>query len=706
MKIERLDNGQVVLSVSKQQEYIQIKKYERYGDTVEKATISAITEDMYVDWEVSSAYQDNITGFLQSVRDCCQYDIYTKEDIEKYQGFIERQNEFEKIEPSNKYYDNRVVNGLDRKFDSSKLIAYDVSNPQIPQKSKRFPFWIEVHTIGYTSLHICFRADIVKLLGEHIHFILDTKSKDVILEACRVFAALEKNLIQKLLKFCSDLQKIAKAFSLNPDEYEIDEPSGEINSYQIFPKHGNTELIINEIYSPRIFNLYNLTMRKCVFEYGVKLIKETVIDTAIKKNITFRECFFKEGVFIGKMRVEKKIIFENCVFDKIMHGCCAYFEDTIFLERASFQESTFKNPVSFINSTFKDKAFFSLATFEKSALFVETTFEDNAYFDNTIFKDRANFQAGEFHKNARFYETVFKKMPIFIQAIFNGNINLTNTELDFGFDGVKHEIEETYNKRKEKYDREQDKEDKEEPRKYKIANEFRDSFRNFKAVLIEHHNMLDASNYHRVELYLKEIELEYRNFGLRDFVDRIQLYCYRITSDHHTNLLLILTNVLALIVFFGAAATALFCRANDLQKKIRVGRECCEPEQSHYLLATFPEHIIDYIFPKNLAVWGEILAIIILCVVFVYAFISIVRFIHQIDTEKLHCCFKFFCLPTLIILAVKPAIMLPIFGKLIDESLKIDFPAFTSLSIVYAILMFLLIWSLQKTARKNTIVPN
>ena len=50
--------------------------------------------------------------------------------------------------------------------------------------------------------------------------------------------------------------------------------------------------------------------------------------------------------------------------------------------------------------------------------------------------------------------------------------------------------------------------------------------------------------------------------------------------------------------------------------------------------------------------------------------------------------------------------MLPIFGKLIDESLKIDFPAFTSLSVVYAILMFLLIWSLQKTARKNTIIPN
>ena len=139
MKIERLENRQVVLSVSKEQEYIQIKKYEPYGEPIEKATISAITEDMYVDLELSSC-QDNIEKFLQSICDCCQYGIYKKEDIEKYQGFIERQNDFGEIEPNKTYYDSRIIDGMDKEFNSSRLIAYDANNSQIPQKSGKSYF--------------------------------------------------------------------------------------------------------------------------------------------------------------------------------------------------------------------------------------------------------------------------------------------------------------------------------------------------------------------------------------------------------------------------------------------------------------------------------------------------------------------------------------------------------------------------------------
>ncbi|MDE7255117.1 MAG: hypothetical protein K2N54_02945, partial [Helicobacter sp.] len=276
MKIEGLGNEQVALSVSKQQDYVQIKKYEPYGEPVDKATITTITEDMYVDWEVSSAYQDNITGFLQSIRDCCQHGIYAKEDIEKYQGFIERQNEFEKIEPSNKYYDNRVVNGLDRKFDSSKLIAYDASNSQIPQKSKRFPFWIEVHTTetNYVSLHICFRADTVSLLGEHLHFILDTKSKYVILEACRVFAAMRnvfafdsKKYAQNTFRVCLDLLKIAKAFGLIASEYVLYDTVGQNDTYLIRPiDRENGEVVVKNFPEDlNIFNEYALTFERCAF---------------------------------------------------------------------------------------------------------------------------------------------------------------------------------------------------------------------------------------------------------------------------------------------------------------------------------------------------------------------------------------------------------------------------------------------------------
>ena len=40
-----------------------------------------------------------------------------------------------------------------------------------------------------------------------------------------------------------------------------------------------------------------------------------------------------------------------------------------------------------------------------------------------------------------------------------------------------------------------------------FANDFRDSFRGFKSALIKDNNLLDASEFHRCELYCKEIEL-------------------------------------------------------------------------------------------------------------------------------------------------------------------------------------------------------
>ena len=439
---------------------------------------------------------------------------------------------------------------------------------------------------------------------------------------------------------------------------------------------------IFEAYAHFTDTTFNEIVRFCgsTFRNGAIFLEATFEKMAIFSGATlqcmgFPYATFKKGANFGAI-FKKWVDFSGATFEKKVDFSGAEFEEEakqsgMILKKieanfSNFSNATFKEEANFSNVNFKVDVYFNDAKFQKVD-FSDATFLQNADFQNSHFNEQAffshatfqqvSFRGSIFDSNAYFFEAKFGTIPDFLQVNFNKNINFTNTELDFGFDEAKEKIEEIYKNREDECKAEQNKKDKkykEVPKRHKISNEFRDSFRNIKSALIKDNNMLDASNYHRVELYLKELELEYRNLGLRDFVDRIQLYCYRITSDHHTNLLLILTNVLALIVFFGCVATALFCRANDLQKKIRVGRECCEPEQSHYLLTAFPEHIIDYILPKNLAVWGEILAIIILCVVFVYLFVCIVRFIHQIDTEKLHCCFKFLCLPTLIILAVSP----------------------------------------------------
>ena len=74
-----------------------------------------------------------------------------------------------------------------------------------------------------------------------------------------------------------------------------------------------------------------------------------------------------------------------------------------------------------------------------------------------------------------------------------------------------------------------------------------------------------------------------------------------------------------------------------------------------------------------------------------------------------------------LMLIFKPSSILPVLGKLIDnksgesclfacENFKLIYnsasPALETLNLLYMLLLFLLLFSLQKTARKNTIVPN
>ncbi|MDE7172757.1 MAG: hypothetical protein K2N70_00235, partial [Helicobacter sp.] len=75
-----------------------------------------------------------------------------------------------------------------------------------------------------------------------------------------------------------------------------------------------------------------------------------------------------------------------------------------------------------------------------------------------------------------------------------------------------------------------------------------------------------------------------------------------------------------------------------------------------------------------------------------------------------------------LMLVFKPSLILPVLGKVLEnkttECCYVDdfdifeyclnttsFP-YETLNLIYMLFLFLLLWSLQKTARKNTIVPN
>lgn len=503
----------------------------------------------------------------------------------------------------------------------------------------------------------------------------------------------------------NDIGEIRRAMG-NPDGYSI--ISLPDDYFKISPQNANSPSIM--ILDFGILGRHNLYFCNCTFD-----IETVLIETS--KAIRFDNCSF-----MGKIQCVSDIqevatfyhtTFEDDAFFRRNFEKGANFSKSIFRGRAVFSaafrgEANFRN-VIFHEACFNDSNFqkvnFSDAEFLHRAEFQDSHFNEQALFTHTTFQ-QASFRGSIFDGNAYFFEAKFLTIPDFLQVSFNKNINFTNTELDFGFDEAKEKIEEIYQNRIDEYNREENRENREEPERYKIANEFRDSFRNIKSPMIEKHNLLDASNYHRVELYYKELELGYKKEkSTRDIVDRIHLMLYRLTSDHHTDLLLILNNVLGLIVLFGAFVCGL-CYFASYDTKC-VDYECCTSAEVYYL-----HSLMINSFCVDCNVWSifclEAFLIMLVCCAFVVAFILLVFFFNYVNSicRELGYWFVAFFVFVLFILAVKPAIMLPIFGKLIDESLKIDFPAFTSLSIVYAILMFLLVFSLQKTARKNTIVPN
>ncbi|MDE7196198.1 MAG: hypothetical protein K2N69_04150, partial [Helicobacter sp.] len=313
---------------------------------------------------------------------------------------------------------------------------------------------------------------------------------------------------------------------------------------------------------------------------------------------------------------------------------------------------------------------------------------------------------------------------------------------------------------------------------YKVANEIRNVFRNIKNSLIEDRNMLDASNYHRVELYCKELERKYRRkekakkSGVRDVVDRIHLMLYRLTSDHHTDLLLILNNVVILIALFGVANFTLprlnqfdtlqfefltccislleflnciafvgisifilLHRKLTLKKSYRI---CLKTIKNNFVI------ILPYIaFMLYVLCNYSTSSVCLLCIAFsvplLYFMVYMlakrfhIKIAKKITLTLAYLMFGFMfiirncmlCIAYIvafIMLFCSPSSILPILGKLIENKTSQschcnDFDIFgfccttesvasETLNLIYMLLLFLLLFSLQKTARKNTIIPN
>ncbi|ECL0213749.1 hypothetical protein FJ639_08900, partial [Campylobacter jejuni] len=268
--------------------------------------------------------------------------------------------------------------------------------------------------------------------------------------------------------------------------------------------------------------------------------KEVYINCNCLERLNFSHCEFESKVSLRFLKDNKYkefhngVDFSNCIFKNEV-------DFSYFVSGAPLPDNKYYNNAQ--NTLFKD------CIFENKVDFHNSKITNNIYFNNAHFKDYVDFHECEFNKIACFYGVRFDKAPNFSQAIFKDNFNALNITLNFYFDDLKIQISKEY----ENFNKDIKEKENKKPLD-KFANDFRDSFRIFKSALIKDNNLLDASNFHKYELYCKEIELKQnwdkkgenvknttdleKNVSrIRDFMDFLLLGFYRKLCDHHTDFL-------------------------------------------------------------------------------------------------------------------------------------------------------------------------
>ncbi|ENY9623792.1 pentapeptide repeat-containing protein [Campylobacter coli] len=569
------------------------------------------------------------------------------------------------------------------------------------------------------------------------------------------------------------------------------------------------------------FEFYNgLILNQLSITNGLSLKRENY-----NKSLKFSNCKFNKEFCIARININKQIVFENIYFLENVfiewvnfnENSCLRFFKCNFKKQCNFKYNIFYNEIDFLdiyakelileqnifnkflyiqNSTidninlwknkFKNRCYFVDSKFgykdkdnTTKLNFSNTHFEDNAYFNNSEFYSYADFHECEFEKTASFYGVRFEKTPNFSQAIFKGNLNAVNANLNFIFDDLQERIKQEYEDFNKNIENKKSLD--------KFANDFRDSFRTFKNALIKDNNLLDASNFHKYELYCKEIELKQnwdkkgenvknttdleKNVSrIRDFMDFLLLGFYRKLCDHHTDFLKVFNNLILLvglyILFIFVGGFEFNLEKNSIQNlnktsdmfsyltKVKQAIINFSPIQQYYdyILISFAAIcficliVIFYKIFKNMKLYFVIIKNIIfkdiiksilnlcaylffLLIILIYINIYIPKnqnnlnilsnigifftfcifYLWTVCLNTLFLRYIFICISYIIVIIFVGAnitILNPFIGKLINDKIFSNDPLFIYLTFAYTILIFLVLFSLQKTARKNSIVPS
>lgn len=225
----------------------------------------------------------------------------------------------------------------------------------------------------------------------------------------------------------------------------------------------------------------------------------------------FSQISFKENLNEYKINLEY-ISINNIDFTKL--------KNSLHNKKLNIKHCALKNGFDFKDEIFNDIEFNTC------------TFKESVYFIACEFKEKTTFCACVFENIASFYNSTFEKVPNFSASYFKEQkaVNLINVNMDkISFESVERYVDECCEKDidckneldkikgdKENLMLENEKDKNILMRKYEIERKYKtkyikdikDSFRTIKDVLIEQNNNIEASLWHKLELYAKEKEIK------------------------------------------------------------------------------------------------------------------------------------------------------------------------------------------------------
>lgn len=358
----------------------------------------------------------------------------------------------------------------------------------------------------------------------------------------------------------------------------------------------------------------------------------------------------------------------------------------IFGTLGGMLKTTFKQKVVLQCRDFMQDVSFQECVFENDLSIMGCNFHKNALFDNAKINGFFVASKSVFHKQASFWNVDFKKIPNFSGVGFTESnlVNFVNAKVDNSFEKLSQLVK---NETK----------GKDNDTSNQIRNDIRDSYRTIKNTLIQQNNLLDTSQWHKLELYAKEIELdskEYKeiknnNEDFRDCVDKWILKFYRHTSDHHTDFLKIWHNLLIVVGIFGILSGGVIVAFDYGYLKF------CD-FSAHSLIEMYNAHINHFVLTHSYQMLGMNALLFML---FIGLFILSVLW----DRARVIGICISYCV-MIFLFAASPKYLIPAIGIFTDKRSMLD--PLSVIGGIYTIVFAFMLYSFIKTARKNSIVPH